>query len=117
MVQLQADNKNLRFTLPKAGGIIWTDNMLVPTGGDAYTASVFMNFVYDPKVAAQIEAYVNYICPVKGADRVLRRSDPEIANNALIFPPRATLSRLHQNDPKSLFNKDYIQKWQKLLGA
>src|SRR5262245_8224975 len=34
MVQLQADNKALRFVVPKAGGIIWTDNMLIPNGGD-----------------------------------------------------------------------------------
>ncbi len=117
MVQLQADNKALRFTLPKAGGIIWTDNMLIPKGGNAKLASMFMNFVYDPKIAAQIEDYVNYICPVKGADRVLVKTDPGVAKNPLIFPPQSMLKRLHQNDPKSLFNADYKTKWQKLLGA
>jgi spermidine/putrescine transport system substrate-binding protein len=117
MVQLQADNKNLRFRLPNAGGIIWTDNMLIPKGGNAQLASQFMNFVYDPKIAAQIEAYVNYICPVKGADRVLRKSQPEVAKNPLIFPPASMLAKLHQNDPKALFNADYKKKWQKLLGA
>jgi spermidine/putrescine transport system substrate-binding protein len=117
MVQLQADNKNLKFVLPKAGGIIWTDNMLIPKKGDATTASAFMNFVYDPKIAAQIEAYVNYICPVKGADKALLKTDPETARNPLIFPPKSTLDRLHQNDPKAIFNPDYRQKWQHLLGA
>jgi spermidine/putrescine transport system substrate-binding protein len=117
MVQLQADNKNLHFTLPKAGGIIWTDNMLIPKGGDARTASIFMNYVYDPKVAAQIEDYVNYICPVKGASSVLLKSDPEVAKNPLIFPPASMRAKLHQNDPKALFNGDYKKKWQKLLGA
>jgi spermidine/putrescine transport system substrate-binding protein len=117
MVQLQADNKNLRFQLPKAGGIIWTDNMLIPKGGDAHTASIFMNFVYDPKIAAQIEDYVNYICPVKGADKVLLKTDPEVGRNPLIFPPATVRAKLHQNDPKALFNGDYKTKWQKLLGA
>ena len=46
-----------------------------------------MNFVYDPKIAAQIEDSVNYICPVKGADKVLLRTDPAVARNPLIFPP------------------------------
>ena len=36
MVQLHADNKYLRFVIPKSGGMIWTDNMLIPKGGDAY---------------------------------------------------------------------------------
>jgi spermidine/putrescine transport system substrate-binding protein len=117
MVQLQADNKSLRFSLPKSGGMIWTDNMLIPKRGDATTASAFMNFVYEPKIAAQIEDYVNYICPVKGAQAVLAKSDPEVAKNPLIFPTQATLLRVHQFDPKALFNPDYKQKWQKLLGA
>ena len=66
--------------------MIWTDNMLIPTGGDVFTASTFMNFVYDPKIAAQIEAYVNYICPVKGAKEEIAKIDPELASNPLIFP-------------------------------
>ncbi len=117
MVQLHADNANLRFVLPKAGGIIWTDNMLIPKHGDATTASAFMNFVYDPKIAAQIEDYVNYICPVKGADKVLLKSDPGVAKDPLIFPPASTLAKLHQNDPRAISNPDYRAQWQKLLGA
>ena len=48
VVQLSADNKNLVWNLPDSGGDIWTDNMLIPKGGDVFTASTFMNFVYDP---------------------------------------------------------------------
>lgn len=117
MVQLHADNASLRFDLPTTGGMIWTDNMLIPKGGNAPTASVFMNYVYDPKVAAQIEDYVNYICPVVGADKVLLRTDPATAKNPLIFPSAATRRRLHQFDPKALFNPDYKTQWQRLLGA
>jgi spermidine/putrescine transport system substrate-binding protein len=117
MVQLHADNKYLRFQVPKAGGIIWTDNMLIPNGGDVHNASIFMNFVYDPKIAAQIEDYVNYICPVKGADKVLLKSDPAVAKNPLIFPPASTRAKLHEYDPKAGFNKDWKNAWQKLLGA
>jgi spermidine/putrescine transport system substrate-binding protein len=117
MVQLHNDNKNLKFTLPKSGGMLWTDNMLIPKGGDAHTASVFMNFVYDPKIAAQIEDYVNYICPVSGADKVLLKTDPAVAKDTLIFPTKRMLSQVHQIDPKALFNRDYRQKWQRVLGA
>ena len=117
VVQLQADNKHLRYTLPKSGGAIWTDQMLIPKGGDAYTASVYMSFYYDPKIAALVEDYVNYVCPVKGADKVLLESDPAVAKNVLIFPTKAMRAQLHEIDPKALFNPDYKQKWQKLLGA
>ncbi len=117
MVQLQADNAALRFTLPRPGGMIWTDNMLIPKKGDATTASAFMNFVYEPRVAAQIEASVNYICPVLGAKQAMLKIDPKLARNPLIFPTQASLARVHQFDPKALFNPDYKTKWQKLLGA
>jgi spermidine/putrescine transport system substrate-binding protein len=117
MVQLHADNKSLKFNLPRSGGMIWTDNMLIPKHGDAYLASVYMNFVYDPKIAAEIEDYVNYICPVRGADKVLLKTDPEVAKNTLIFPTPAMRRALHQFDPKALFNPDYKVKWQKVLGA
>jgi spermidine/putrescine transport system substrate-binding protein len=40
VVQLQADNKHLHWNLPETGGDIWTDNMLIPKGGNVYTASV-----------------------------------------------------------------------------
>jgi spermidine/putrescine transport system substrate-binding protein len=117
MVQLHADNKYLRFVIPKSGGGIWTDNMMIPKHGDTYLASVYMNFVYDPKIAAEIDGYVNYICDVQGAAKVLQKTDPAAAKNPLIFPTPAMLKQVHQFDPNALFNPDYKQKWQKLLGA
>jgi spermidine/putrescine transport system substrate-binding protein len=117
VVQLTADNKHLHWNLPKDGGGIWTDNMLIPKGGDVYTASVFMNFVYRPKIAAEIEAYVNYICPVVGAKDVLLKSDPSIAKNTLIFPTKAMLDNAHNIDAAALNNEKYITAWQNLISA
>ena len=97
--------------------MIWTDNMLIPTDGSAPTASTYMNFVYDPKIAAKIAAYVNYVTPVKGAREELAKTDPATAKNTLIFPTDAMLTKLHQFDSKALDNEDYIQKWQTVLGA
>ena len=117
MVQLHADNPHLRFVIPRAGGAIWTDNMFVPTGGDAYVASVYMNFYYQPKIAAMVEDAISYVCPVKGAAQALLKKDPAAARNTLIFPTKRMLSQLHIVDPNALFNADYQKKWQKLLGA
>src|SRR3989304_10101056 len=84
------------FAIPDEGGMLWTDNCLIPKGAQhKYTAELMINFVNDPVIAAQIEAYVNYICPVKGAAEVLLANDPDIANNPLIFPPKDILDRLH----------------------
>jgi spermidine/putrescine transport system substrate-binding protein len=117
VVQLTADNPNLEWHLAEAGGDIWTDNMLIPQGGDVYTASTFMNFVYDPKIAAQIAAYVNYVSPVKGAKEELAKIDPKLANNPLIFPDEETLSKVKIFDAEALNNQDYVEKWQTLIGS
>jgi spermidine/putrescine transport system substrate-binding protein len=96
MVQALVDKPTLKFNVATEGGMLWTDNMLIPKAAkNAYTAQVMMDFCYDPKIAAQIEDAVNYICPVKGAAEVLIASDPDVANNPLIFPPADILSRLH----------------------
>jgi spermidine/putrescine transport system substrate-binding protein len=116
MVQLLADNPKLRWEIPEAGGMIWTDNMFIPTGGSVATASTYMNSVYDPAVAAEIAAYVNYVTPVKGAKEVLAKTDPETAANPLIFPTDEVLSQVHQYDSKALNNDDQISKWQRVLG-
>jgi spermidine/putrescine transport system substrate-binding protein len=117
VVQLTADNKNLAWNLPEAGGDIWTDNMLIPKGGDIFTASTYMNFVYDPKIAAQIALWVNYVTPVKGAKEEAAKIDPEVAANTLIFPDDAMLSNVAIFDGKALQNQDYIERWNTLIGS
>jgi spermidine/putrescine transport system substrate-binding protein len=96
MIQLKADNPDLEFVIPEEGATIWTDNMLMPANAQHYyAAETFMDFVYDPKIAAQIAAYVNYVTPVVGAKEELAKSDPETAENQLIFPNEETLANLH----------------------
>jgi spermidine/putrescine transport system substrate-binding protein len=117
VVQLVADNPDLEWHLPESGGAIWTDSMLIPRGGDAYTASTFMNFVYDPVIAARITGYVNYMSPVKGAREELAKTDPKAANNALIFPDDETLAKVKMFDHEALLNQDYAERWERLIGA
>ena len=95
VVQLTLDNKNLKWNLPESGGAIWTDNMLIPKGGDVFTASTFMNFVYEPAIAAQIAAYINYVSPVELARRRRWRSSTRIS------PPTHSCSRTTRRSPRS----------------
>ena len=117
VVQLQLDNPNLEFVLPDDGGMIWTDNMLIPTGGDVFTASTYMNFVYQPKIAAEIEDWVNYICPVEGAKDELLKIDPGIAKNPLIFPTEDMLANVKSFDAEAADNPDFKEKFQTVTGA
>ena len=116
IVQLLPDNPKLKWAVPESGGMIWTDNMLIPTGGSVPTASTYMNFVYDPAIAARLAKAIAYVTPVKGAKEELAKTDPETANNPLIFPDDNTLSQVNQFDSVALDNEEYITLWQGVLG-
>jgi spermidine/putrescine transport system substrate-binding protein len=121
----QIGNKHIHWNVPTTGGALWTDNMLIPKGGNVYTASVFMNYVYDPKVAAAIEGGnpktgdtgVYYICPVAGAREQLLTVDPAIAKNTLIFPTKKMLNSVHIFDFNALNNQKYLTAWQNLISG
>ncbi len=82
------------FELPESGGSLWADNMMVPIGSPhKKNAEKLMDYYYDPKVAAEVAAYVNYICPVNGAQAEMEKLDPDLAKNPFIFPDEPFLSR------------------------
>jgi len=112
-----AGNKDLRWNLAESGGMIWTDNMFVPLGGSVATASTYMNYVFDPKVAARIALGIGYISSVKRVREEAAKLDPDIAANPLIFPDETLLSKVVQFDSVALNNETYTKKWQALLGA
>ncbi|MFZ0323848.1 MAG: spermidine/putrescine ABC transporter substrate-binding protein [Actinomycetes bacterium] len=91
--QLQLDNPELRLVIPDAGVVLWSDNMLIPVGATHKSnAEAWMNYYYDPKVAAQVAAWVNFISPVVGAKDAMKSIDPKLAKSPLIFPTEEDLA-------------------------
>ena len=91
--QMQEDNKNVAYKHPKEGFMVFTDSMQIPVGAPhAFTAEKYMDFVYDPKIAAQITAYLQYVPPIKNIRAELEKADPELVESDLIFPD---LSQAH----------------------
>ncbi|MDR5693214.1 MULTISPECIES: ABC transporter substrate-binding protein [Agromyces] len=85
-----------QFAIPDAGGTLWNDNFLIPVGSPRKTnAETLINYYYDPAVAAEVAAWVNYITPVVGAQEAAAAIDPELAENQLIFPNEETLSNAY----------------------
>ena len=79
--------------LPDTGGMLWTDNMLIPSvATHKKNAETVMNYYYDPKVAAEVAAYVQYVSPVQGAKEAMADIDPALVDNQWIFPSEQTLS-------------------------
>ena len=116
--QLKFDKPELEFVVPDEGGILWVDNLAIPQDAEhPIDAMEFMNFVYDPEVAAQITGWVNYICPVPSAKDVLLDSGDEdleaVANSPLVFPTPEMEARLHHYRD---LDEDEERAWNDLFG-
>jgi spermidine/putrescine transport system substrate-binding protein len=99
MFILKAENEGkFDFALPDSGGTISGDNFIIPSTATAEgkaNAEKLINFYYDPAIAAEVAAYVNYVCPVKGAQAEMEKIDPELAASPFIFPDAAMSSKLN----------------------
>jgi len=119
VVQLQYDNPNIKFVAPEEGLALWSDNMLVPNKATHKTnAESLMDFYYDPKMAAELAAWVNYICPVAGAREEMTKIDPDLVENQLIFPDDELMAKTYGFmglDEKS--EQDYQRQFAAVMGA
>ncbi len=64
-------NEDVVWRMPTEGCILWSDNMVIPVGAPNTAAALaWADFVYDPKVQADISEYVQYVSPVQGIEEV-----------------------------------------------
>ena len=96
ITQLNAEaGDNWQFAIPEAGGTLWSDNFVIPIGSPRKAnAEKLIDYYYEPEVAAEVAAWVNYITPVQGAKEAAVKIDPKLAENQLIFPDDETLSKV-----------------------
>ena len=90
---------HLKFVTPTEGQMMWHDNMMIPMqASNPLSAMEWMNFYYTPKIAGIIADWVEYICPVPGAqDYILNTlKDPSVANSPLVFPTDAMNEKSHE---------------------
>lgn len=119
VIQLNFEDENVQFVTPESGAMLWSDNMQVPNEATHQTnAEALMNYYYEPSVAAELAAWVNYICPVRGAQAEMEKLDPELAANQLIFPDETVLSTskvfMALNEAQE---RIFEQKFQQVIGA
>ncbi|MGW2510574.1 ABC transporter substrate-binding protein [Streptomyces scopuliridis] len=119
IVQLQNDNPDIKFAIPRSGYIISSDNLLVPARARHKTnAEKLIDHYYRPPVAAQLAAYINYVCPVDGVRAELTKIDKSMADNTLILPDAAMAAASHAFRSLSAEEETaYEQKFAKLIGA
>jgi spermidine/putrescine transport system substrate-binding protein len=92
VLQAQFDNPDIKFVVPEEGLSLWSDNMQVPNNAEHQAnAEKWIDYYYEPAVAAKLAAWVNYICPVEGAREEMEKIDDSLVDNPLIFPSEKDL--------------------------
>ncbi|MBM7088031.1 spermidine/putrescine ABC transporter substrate-binding protein [Streptomyces sp. NPDC012461] len=119
IVQLQADNPDIEFLIPDSGYLTSSDNMLIPNKARHKTnAERLIDYYFEPKPAAELAAYINFVCPVEGVKDELAQLDEDAANNPLILPDKAMQAKSRAF--RSLSSEEetaFEEKFAKLTGA
>jgi spermidine/putrescine transport system substrate-binding protein len=104
---LSAGNEDLKFVIPSEGGVIWTDNMCIPLGAaHPVDAITYMNWVYQPRIAATMAESIEYITPVPSAKQFIEQDAAaakpadkagllQLAGSPLIFPSQDLLAKTY----------------------
>ncbi len=88
----QQDNPDIQFVTPEEGLSLWADNMMVPNlAQHESNAEEWINYYYEPSVAAKLADWNYYICPVEGAQEEMLKLDRPAAKSPLIFPTDSML--------------------------
>jgi spermidine/putrescine transport system substrate-binding protein len=90
VAQITLSNPDVRFAVPDSGGMLWSDNFMIPyTSDKPDLASEFVNYFYDPKNAADLTADIQFISPVDGVPAELAAMGGKAAalvDNPLVNP-------------------------------
>jgi spermidine/putrescine transport system substrate-binding protein len=96
---------DIRFVVPEQGALLWQDNMCIPQKAKhPLDAITYMNYVYQPDVAADLTAYISYITPVPAAKDQLqaqaakasgedKQALEDLIDSPLVFPTEADLAK------------------------
>jgi spermidine/putrescine transport system substrate-binding protein len=96
VVQLQADNPDLKFVIPESGGDWFIDTQVIPyTTQNQHAAEAWIDYVYDRVNYAKLVAFTQYVPVLSDMTDELNKIDPKLGANPLINVSDADKAKLH----------------------
>jgi spermidine/putrescine transport system substrate-binding protein len=115
ILQVQQENPDIRFAVPREGTTISVDDLIIPEGAqEIRLAHAFINFLHDPEVAAENTTFLKYLCPNMDAYALLSE---DLRKNPGIFmePGVRAKSEIIADLGESLAL--YIKTWDEIKAA
>lgn len=89
ILQVMQEDSGVNFIYPKEGALIACDYLAIPSkASQPELAHQFINYLYDPEIAARNMQWTLFLCPNKGAYAYL---NPTLRDNPVLFPSEETL--------------------------
>jgi len=110
--EMLANNKHLHYVVPSEGSNLWFDNLVIPkTAQHTNAIYAFLNFMSQPKNAAQNAEYIGYATPNRKAKALLPKS---VRDDRQFYPTQATINHLQVYRDLSptkveLYNDRYLE--------
>ena len=120
------DNPDLRFVIPREGGVRWVDNMAIPKNArHPVDATMMMDFVYRPEIATQIAEYIGYFTPVASVPQLVLRDSKAAADEGdrewseqlkvIARTVQPTQEQLAQTSTYKVLDEDEERQWNELF--
>ena len=91
-IGVDCECEDFHYVLPEPGGQVWVDNLAIPVGApNPELAHVFMDYIYNAQVGADISNYTAYASPNQAsidAELIL----PEYLDNPIVYPTEETIA-------------------------
>jgi spermidine/putrescine transport system substrate-binding protein len=115
ILQVQSENPDIAFAIPREGTSISCDDLVIPQSAtQVELAHQFINFLHDPQVAKENTEFIQYLCPNTGAYRLL---SPDIRENPSIFLDPAIRAKSEMIDDIGEALPLYTRMWDEIKAA
>jgi spermidine/putrescine-binding protein len=108
--QAAVEEPSIKYVVPKEGGSIWTDSLVIPkTAPNKRAAHEFMNFILRPDIAAGISNFTGYGTPNAAAMDKLESPVP--------YPDEEERKRLEYQKDLGAATDAWDQLWTEIKSA
>lgn len=114
VLQVMLEDEGVNFIYPQEGAVMSMDFLAIPKKANAPDlAHAFINFLYEPRVAAINMKWTQFICPNKAAYKLL---GPDLQNSQVFFPDEAVLEKAELIQDIGPDVEKYHRAWDKIKG-